>query len=244
MATPNVYDERFEASPGYDVANDGETVSGTATITPDKATTGQPNWGNECLEVAAGNDEAAYYDLLYFGSLAISYFRFEIQIVSELLGNGNIGRLISVWDHLWSEAFRLYLYQDGSGNLKFQISSYHDGASNAYIGFPTLSTGVVYRVEIKWDATNDLWAWRIDGVDQPNDQDATDPVESEGILSSAHVTNVDNMAVGTWQWDNGYTAYFDLVGIDNSDWIGAEAAGSILPLVGHSLGGQCNRMTG
>jgi len=221
-----IFDEKFEGA-GYEEAGAIEQVGAGCTVDEDadSADAGSPSgWGSQCLKLItlSGVQNNVYWE---FGPKAITHFRFSIVPTAESFANDQGAALAVVYSDVVATVFVLYLSQDGSGNLKFFLISYHDGAWNKYVGFPTLSLDTRYRVEVKWDATNDHWAWKIDGVNQPNDQDASDPVTTEGNLTSTHPTDTDYIILGNsgWDQDADTTICYDLIAIDDADWVGTES---------------------
>ena len=221
-----VIDECYEGE-GYEESWNGESVSAGCTYDEDYDTSnvGSPSgWADDCLRVAltAGSDNS--YNSINFADQAVSYLRVSIVVVSSSLTSGQEAWFCACEDNGGSEtAYHLYLHNDGS-NLKFIIKSRHDGSSNTYTGFPNVATSTKYIIEVKWDANANAWAWRIDGVDQPNDQDDSDPVESEGVLSDTHATVIDRTYIGTYNTDNAAEYCVDMVTIQDDTWVytGAE----------------------
>lgn len=221
-----VFEELFEST-GYDETwVSGETVGTGCTLDEDYASSnaGSPTgWGSYCLRsVAASTGYNAYVEDGNLGSAkAITYFCMEIYIVSESLGDGNWMNLFAAADSGWEDAWVVRLIQS-SGSLKLQLNAHHDDADEEFTGITTLSTATVYRVEVKWDATNDAWAWRINGTDQPNNVDGSDPVESEGSLTLTHPTDVQWLRCGVSNVDSvALEVLFDRVIVDDADWVGA-----------------------
>jgi len=82
----SVIDEKFENASGYDESGWSETVGASSSVDENCATTGgdPANWGDECLEVLGADGEDAYASQSNYGPLSVSYFRFEINIPSNL----------------------------------------------------------------------------------------------------------------------------------------------------------------
>ena len=191
--------ERYENASGYDNIWEGAQVTGGSVYDPNKdspSVTGAPeSWGNECLEVNAVAGEWAINNCIPYppeDEQSVFYFKFEL-IINDASGISNdsyitLFRLLSKTD---LTVFEGRIYKDISGNLKIQNISYHDGSPNTYNSLITPSLDTKYRIETKWDADQNKWAWRIDGVNQPNNLDASDPVSSDGTLTSTHPTDVD-----------------------------------------------------
>ena len=219
------FDEKFEGV-GYEEAGASETVGAGCTIDEDadSADAGNPSgWGSQCLKMitlAGVQNQVEWYN---FGPKTISFFRFEIVIIAESLTNGGSNRIFEIKSDAWQTVFRGRIKQNASGHLVFGLVPKHDGSYNYYYGFPILSLNTLYRIEVKWDATNDHWAWEIDGVNQPNDQDTSSPVTTEGNLTLTHPTDCSNLLIGNANsQDADSTVYYDLIAIDDADWVGAE----------------------
>ena len=226
----SIFDEKFEGA-GYEEAGASETVGAGCTIDEDadSADVSSPSgWGSQCLKFISLSGITNKVEWSDFGPKVISFYRFEVVITAESLANSQDNTLFIVADSGWATAFNMIFHQDGIGNLKFILNSFHDGNYHSYIGFPTISLDTRYRIEIKWDATNDHWAWKIDGVSQPNDQDASSPVTTEGNLTGTHPTDCDQLVVGNWDASNDadVTHYYDLIAIDDADWVGSESSGT------------------
>ena len=219
-----IFDEKFEGT-GYEETGWTEVVGAGSTIDEDQVTSvvsSPSGWGNQCLKIAStGNDAYTYNNV---GAEAITYWRFEFIITAESVAND--GYLIIAYSYQSSfggTPWYLFLNKDSEGNRKFLVDSQHDGAAHYYFGFPTLALNTKYRFEIMWDATNDHWGWRIDGVNQPNDQDSTSPVTTNGNLTSTHQSDSGVLILGSFA-GVAFTTYYDLVACDSADWVGAEAS--------------------
>lgn len=215
-----VFTEGFEAT-GYDNSWAETIVSGTLDEDAAVSEAGSPSgWGTKCLKVISdGGDCRADHDLP--SAVNDSWLRVEVVVTAESLANGNLANILIVNDSSFGAVYTLDLKQV-AGVLRFSLSCYHDGNYNGYDSLTALSLNTRYRVEVKWDSANDVWAWRIDDVDQPNNVDSTSPVTSEGTLTSTHRTNIDKLRVGVWQHRTACTYYVDNIAIDDADWVGAE----------------------
>jgi hypothetical protein len=218
--TAGELNEKFEAA-GYDTA--GWSENGTPDEDASVVAAGSPSgWGSSCLKV----DAAANTDWNCFrvtsSNLAISYSRLEFVITAHSLTNeGDKLRMSQVRDAAFGAAYGVFVVLN-SGSLRLHLWSYHDGNVNDYTGFPTVAIGTRYNVEVKWDATNDAWAWKIDGVTQPNNVDASSPVTSEGTLTLTHVTHIKNFKIGAvadGAASKAHTVYYDKVAINTTDWV-------------------------
>lgn len=221
-STAYTFDERFEGA-GYEETGWTETIVGGTTIDEDalSSTVSSPSgWGTQCLEIVnVGN---ASYTYNATGITAITYYRMEFVITAEGIANTEDFDFIQMYDNTGGTlAAELVLYQNSSGVLKLILNSRHDGTENNYTCLTDPSLNTRYRFEIKWDATNNKWAWKIDGVNQPNDQDSVDPITVEGNLSGTHETNMGLILIGSGVNTRTYTTYYDLIAKDTA-WIGAE----------------------
>ena len=230
------WDEQFEAT-GYDETW-SEGVTGT-TIDPnaDPADVSSPSsWDTKSMKItcAGGSGNEVYLKHVDGSTYAVTYYRLEIVVTAESLSNGNQNYVLWIYrDSSFANAFTLFITQV-SANLYFKLNAYHNGSANNYQSLADISIGTRYRVELMWNATANTWAWKIDGVAQPNNVDGSDPVESEGTLTDTHATTVDAWAIGQVDQEDGaaLTAYYDLFAIDDADWVGAEPgpAGGIVVL--------------
>lgn len=222
-----IFDEKFEntGTPGYDESGWSESVGsgGTCDENETTVTPGSPsNWGSECLEIVMADYAVYTYCPIAASDEADTWTRIEIVVASDTQGNGAEDKLAFTWTNAWAFVWWIGLYRSG-GSRYFRLHSWHDGSDNIYQALNAFSYNTRYRIEVKWDSTNNVWAWRIDGVDQPNDQDSTSPITSEGILSSTHPLGYRYICIGS----NGdpwidYTFYLDLVAVDDADWVGEE----------------------
>ena len=221
---PSIAWEELWEDTGY-AGGWGEDQEAGDDVDPDalSSAVGSPSgWGTQCLKVARLGNNATWAYCNLGTARAITYTRVEIVPTVEGLANNEVTQIFTLFDSSIGAFFKLYLKQDGSGNLKFTTNVGHDGVGEVFDGFPTLSLSTKYRIEIKWDATSDKWAWKIDGTAQPNDQDATDPVTAEGLLTGTHKTNQQWLACGGAAGSGpAFTAYYDKLAVATNTWVGA-----------------------
>jgi len=219
--------ERYENPGGYDSTWQGAVTGGTSVYDPNQATSGvtnvPDNWGSECLKVAPQVAETSMNNAYPYGSgneQPVFYFKMDFMPsdISGMIDDTYISifRLVS---KLAGPAFEGRLSLSG-GNLYIQVDSYHDGGSNVYTSVTTLSTDMNYRIEVKWDATDNKWAWRINNINQPNNIDGSDPITTEGTLTSTHPTDIREIFVGSLPAAITATYYVDNIGVDIDGWIG------------------------
>jgi hypothetical protein len=218
-----VFDEQYEntESPGYDESITYETGSPNENKATSGVTGAPSEWGDECLEIVhTGTNLWAEGD--FNGSHEKSFLRLEFIIDSESISAGGSNQILEVEDSSWNSVYALQIIKTG-GVLKAQLVSRYDGNWHSFNSFAELSLDTRYRVEVKWDSTAgvDEWSWKLDGVVQPNNQDSTYPVTTEGTLETGHRPNVEHPFVGTmWTLSGNMTTYFDLFALDDSDWVG------------------------
>jgi hypothetical protein len=224
--TSRIINQKFEGA-GYDNGESWtESVAGSNVVNEDanSSTVGSPSgWGSQCLfvdVVTIGSDGLTYLDV---SALPVTYTRFEIVVTAESLTDPDFS-IVYIADQTGvGVQYAVYIIKTAVG-LRFGIFSYHDGDINSYIGLLNINLNQRYRVEVKWDSDNNKWAWRVDGVDQPNDQDASDPVTLEGNLTTSHSISLTRSIVGhsANNSDDIVSYYIDLVAVDDTDWVGAE----------------------
>lgn len=223
--------ERYENPSGYDNTWEGAVVTGGSVYDPNKTRTsvvGAPaDWGVECLEVSPAVGETSINNIYPYGvsnEQTVFYFKFDMIIgdASGLLDDTyiRIFRLVSQVSGTSVEGRIYYL----GGNLRIQINCYHDGSSNIYNSIPILVEDTEYRVEVKWDTDDGKWAWRLDGVNQPNNIDSLDPITSDGTLIGSP-NDVHEVFIGSLPTAITATYYIDNIGTDIDGWIGDRGTG-------------------
>lgn len=207
--------ENFEAA-GYDAAGWTESVGVGSTVNEDAATTlpnSPPGWGSQCLQII----KAASVDAYSFNALAspvISYSAFEVVItaVSPTLGNNLVlgldaGGTLVLWGLFFSP-------DGGVQTLQFVVVPGALGGAGGPSLIPwsaKLNLGQVYHFEVKWDTTNDQWGLWVDGVF----------IDGGSLTGTAATTPLTLYLFGDLASDPGtFTAYFDLVRVDNANFIG------------------------
>ena len=214
--------QNFEGT-GYDNSEAWTTTTaGSGAIDEDAATPGAGSPSKWCFQAlksttTAAAETAYIHNDADLGDAAISYFRIDFVLASHSLANTEENSIFHVANNAWDHLIRANIYNNG-GTLELRISSYHDDLLNSYTALTAISLNTRYRLEIKWDTTNNLWAWRLNDVDQPNNTDGTDPVESEGALASNRGS--DEVSIGQTVAANAAVLYFDRYGVHPTAWIG------------------------
>jgi hypothetical protein len=227
-----ILEEHFEntGTPGYDVAGWSETITAGNTVdeNANSSDCGSPSgWGSDCLKIiCAADNTSAYADKDLGAAKVITYWHLEFYITSM---TADTATLLSVWSDAWTNGIFLQFATSG-GNTKLALNCCWDGDSHTYQSFNNLSLNTVYKVDIKWDVTNHAWSWKLDGVVQANNVDATAPVTSEGTMSGAHPADLRNLSIGTFAWGASSTAttyYVDNVIVDDTTWVSVSTDFSI-----------------
>lgn len=231
------FNETFEAD-GYDeVLGVGweQGAGAGCSVDPNANTDDVSNpagWLTRALKIdyAAAGYEA--YARTITANKDISYSRIEFIITADGLVNNENLSIINCNDSSWGSCWAFHFGKHAEGDYYFAIYAFYDDAGHWITGFTIPALNTKYRLEIKWDITNHLWSWKVNGVVQPNNVDDTFPVESEGILSSTHAIDQAKIGCGSYNWDieKAYTIYFDNVAFDDVDWIGAEIAENPYPI--------------
>ena len=217
----NNFSEKFEAT-GYDETWDqGETIGSGAELDEDAdpADVGSPPlWGTKCLKSVTTGTQNAYVRDYGIGAETITYFRLDFVLSS--MGDGELNNIAQTEDASFGPCWKIVLTRSGS-TYRIQIFAYYDGSFHSYQTINAISLGSVYRVEIKWDADNNAWAWKVNGVAQPNNIDSSDPVESEGTLTDTHKVEISKLLVGLVDRNNSAVVYIDNVDIHTAGWMGS-----------------------
>jgi hypothetical protein len=159
-----VLNEKFEAA-GYDEAGWTESVGAGSTVDEDIASSdaGSPSqWGSQCLKIirAASTDAYTYKDV----SFVDTWTRIEVVVAAEGLGNST--QLQIAWAYDATDVKNLYilkLAQSAGGVLWFLLNTYLDGSTitGYYATGISVSLNQRYRIEVKWDVTNNAFEWKM-----------------------------------------------------------------------------------
>ena len=219
-----VWDEELEATGYTETWDGGEDVGGGNVLDEDFAVSSVTGstalWDTLCLKSSNDGTGSAAALVEHAGfSLNDSWARYEINY-PVVPSSGQT--IIEAYD-VGSSLILYQLTLLNSGVLR--LIAYHDGTSNNHDSLAALSVDTEYRVEVKWDSGNNVYAWRIGDVDQPNNVDSSDPISSEGTLTSTHATTLERLRVGLQVSNRNTLVYFDNIAIDDADWVGAEPSG-------------------
>jgi hypothetical protein len=220
------WDEKFETNPGFDQVWDTETVSGDGDLDEDFLTssvTGAPsNWGSRCLRVLEDSSSGVVrLQHAFPSSHAISYFRKVIIFKTKptIATNFSNRALMEIYDSTNTLAYNLQLQRRDSlpdgHNFSAQVND--DGVLSPFVDSANgVALNTPYRLEVKYDATNDLWEMRIDGRNW-----------ASGSLTLTHSVNIQNFfRIGSTQGGTGGEWFVDNIAFDDADWLGPEPSGS------------------
>jgi len=140
------------------------------------------------------------------GDNAISYFNCFVNITAEGLSNDQQIYLMRGQNAAYSEPWRVRLQQAG-GNLKIVLIYYSGDTdqTSTWTSVPSLSTW--YQIEVYYDYTNSLWAWRINGI----------AIES-GSLTGTLRAGPRDFLLGDSDFGRTVTAYFHYVNASTNGW--------------------------
>jgi len=140
------------------------------------------------------------------GDNAISYSHFWVYIAAEGLADGQNVDLFSAQNTAFSTVYTVKLNQT-SGSLGMYLSYYNNGSAQTSVVGTTTSTGVWYRIEVYYDDTNNLWAWRRNGIEI-----------GSGSLTGTHYTGPRDFRCGDGDNARAVTLYFDDVNVSTDGW--------------------------
>ena len=224
----NLFDEHFEANPGYDTTFGEE---GTPNEDALSSVVGSPSgWGTQCLEVDAA-DNSNCRSVKTWGTALTDALYARVEVIftdlSKFTEVADINYILRARNAAYTIVYSVNIKKGALGTTRFQLTCNHSGSGTTYEGFFSIVPNRRYTIEVKYDMTNNLWAWRINGVNQRNNIDSTFPVTSEGTLTSTHPTDIKYLDIGAVNGGatfKGYHAYFDNFAADSTAWCGSELA--------------------
>ena len=140
------------------------------------------------------------------------YFRMEFIVASHTLASTEFKSLILARDNGASPIFREKLLNN-AGTLTLRLNIWHSGTENTYDGTYALSLDTRHWVEVKWDGAANVWAWRIDGVEQDN-----------GTITVSDRDEIGRMNIGPVAGDStaALEMFIDNITFADNDWIGLQ----------------------
>lgn len=215
-----IVDENFEGT-GYEESW-SETVGTGCTLDEDAAIPGTaPNGaGSQCLKSIIDTGVDAAYATRTPGDNNIIYARTYVYFDTMGMASGEYIAVMTCRNSGGSACFQVRATNTaGTKELKFLY--YSGGSLLTAASTHSITTGVWYRVEVRYDITNMLWEWRVNGT-----------TKDSGSLTAATRTP-NRLQVGADQTGSGSTTstvYHDLVVWDNATWPGEEAGGGGLSI--------------
>ena len=215
-----IWDEQFENASGYDETwSEGETI-GTGPILDENFSTAgigaaPAGWGDRCLRLVTVGGEDSY--VLHRGwgggadGIPISYTRLEVIVDEESLANSEGIHFLSTRDSENEKFYQYILYQSGSGVLKIEAQIWYDGGSSNFESIE-IDLDTLYRLEMKWDITNEAWEWRVNG-----ETIASGAISGEGLNRPLDGVFIGDIAA---QNDAAVTIYLDNFAVNNTEWVG------------------------
>lgn len=225
LVLANLFDETFQGT-GYAVMSSTETVGASSTMDPDYLTSNvnsPDGWGTQCLRAntVTPNFIARKDHILSVAQSGTLYFRDEIIIVTENVGNGGDVIILSAWDTGFVlNLFHLELHRSSSADgavLTLDFNYYDNGGARPRSSLNVV-TGTRYSVEILYN-TGGTWEYRVNNR-----------TIGAGALTGSIPTNVSYIVVGANVFDGTHPAQIlhGNVGLGNLGFLGPTNAGSFL----------------
>lgn len=215
-------DENFEGT-GYEESWI-ETVTSGNTLDEDSAIPGTPPSGSaaQCLKAIFTAGAINAYAKRVIGDTNIAYIRGYLYLSQEGLNNNqNISTLV-LGNSSSATVAQLVITQT-AGVLKAYLQYYSNGALQSTTQV-LMSLATWYLIEYRYDITNMLWEWKVDGVSQ------------EVAALSAAIRTPNNLVIGGGHGGSAQsTLYTDLVVWDNEAWPGAALSPDIIRMTGIML---------
>ena len=251
-----VVNESFEGlghSEGTTAGNCEEgswSVRGVGACAPDADAGAPPGapaaWQAQSLKIDATSGCAEARDIYtfpYAQAPRTAYIRFEL-LVDEILPAGPNYLLFYTWGGIdssccgntWDEGLAVWLVLRSDGPV-LQFAYHYDQGSGTVGPFSALlpfnendggpGDPQFHAIEILWDRPGGQWAWRIDGVAQPNNVDSTDPVTANGVLTDGAgdptdsvPPNICHLQLGASGADDKYRVFIDRFVVSEIGWPG------------------------
>jgi len=194
----NLANETFNAT-GYDLgATWSETLGSGSVVDKDNTYITDPLGGaSQILKVQkVSTNFDAKTRWRSSSPPAISYFQCYVYIAAEGLSTTNKVLLCSVLDAAFHAPWQVRLLKTGTA-LNFQLSAYNNGSVTPILG-AVVSLNTWYKVEVKWDLTNAVCEWRINGA-----------VQSTFALTGTLYDNPKDFGLGDNETSKTITAYYD-----------------------------------
>ena len=216
-----IWDETFEGSGYVESWSWGEAVDSGCTLNEDATPPGgaPAAWGSQCLRsINTASNSDAYTGHTLSSAETEVYFRIECYLNAEGLGNGQSQLFFAAYDSGFSDSLRFYWDQVG-GQTYITLFETHDSTVSTSTSAISLQT--FYRVELYYNGSTGDWEWKLNGTSQDS-----------GTLSGGAPSDIKTFFLGHSEDQRACDAYFDLIAVDDADWIGAESEATTGPFDG------------
>lgn len=213
-----VLTENLEALAGYDAGGWTEGVSGGSTVDEDSpAGPGFPNgWGAQCLRIDRLPSTNSYTFNIP-GATAITFTRVELMLSALTLASEADTNLVFICtDATLATVLWAVQVQKVGGVDHILVAVATDTGVSTVPWREPLAFNKLYRFEVKYDTTNDLWSVKVNGI-----------LFGSGALAGVPATvPVGAVLIGDTASALGtYTARYDKILVDNSTSIDPDAPG-------------------
>jgi len=209
-----IINESFEevkagADDGYDDGPWTETILDGCTLDPDSAIQGVTPpalAGLECLKsVSDGTGYKSFAKIDYGSEEPRTFTRMYFYVESEGLENGNNKYIGTFQDSSNNDVIRLRLNQN-TDQLRLRFSVYVNETDTYQDYFVNIETETWYRLEVKYDDTDNTWEARLFDVG------GTLLGHASGTMTGTHYTGIQKWNLGFMLGSQLYTGviYYDL----------------------------------
>lgn len=143
------------------------------------------------------------------GDNAITYTTFHVRVAAQGLGSNQSMDLLRADNAAFSQPYTVQLFFAGGTDLQLRLSYFNNGAG-ATSTYGTLSLDTWYKVDVKYDDTNDTWAWRVNGTEVAG-----------GALTGTTRAGPRDFLLGDSDHGQTLTAYFDEVRVSTTGYYSA-----------------------
>jgi hypothetical protein len=206
---PLIINESFEGA-GYQQSWT-ETVGTNCSLDEDFAIPGIPpsGAGSQCLRsVSASTGYQAYANRNLGTEQPKTFTTFYVYVGAEGLGASTQKDICTLSDGGGNNPIIFRLFKGSAGNLRFRFRLYNNGGWTNYDS-TVISLNTWYKIEIKYDDTDNTWEWRLDGTTQ-----------GSGSLTVSHYTGIQSWNFGFVTSSQQYsgTVYFDLIKVNTMSY--------------------------
>lgn len=208
----NILDESVEGT-GWENSWDDVTDLGSGSIIdPDSTDEAPPaSGGSQTVKIQKVSPNYNARASHNSGSAnTTTYSTFYVKVVAEGFSTDQYANLFLAEDNNYESVYQFFISQNSSDYLTFNLMIYNNGAW-AYYEWPegaNITLDQWYRVDIKYNDSDNTWEWKIDG-DSKN----------SGSLTGTHYTNCQHFYIGDTSYSGTLTAYFDLINIDSTGYV-------------------------